>query len=306
MRIELNPLGLIKFPADKISWADHSLLQPTPILIDEETIRVFCGMRDERGIGKIGYIDLSAKNPIEVLDISTEPVLESGEDGRFDDNGVIPCAVIKVDGVYRIYYAGYQPGNKVRFIAFSGLAMSEDGKNFKRYKQTPILERTDEAPLFRVIHSMVEEDDGWLIWYGGGDRFQQGKSKTLPVYNIRHMYSKDGLHFPERGELAVDIAGDEYRIGRPFVVKTEKNYIMFYGYGSEKHPYKLGMAISSDAKNWIRQDQSLIINGDIKAWENEMRAYPSVIRTKFGNYFFYNGNQYGYDGFACCKIEGLD
>jgi predicted GH43/DUF377 family glycosyl hydrolase len=308
MKFKFHRLGLVPFPKEQIDWADNSLLQPTPILIDDETIRVFCGMRDKDGVGKIGYLDLSAADPTHIKSVSKTPVLEPGLDGRFDDNGVVPCVVIKVGDEYRIYYAGYQLGTKVRFTSFCGLAVSSDGTHFERYRQTPILDRTHEEPLFRVIHSMVPDpnSEGFLLWYGGGGGFAQSSQKTLPVYNIRHMRTEDGLTFPGSGELAVDIQGDEYRIGRPYVVKTNDGYIMFYGYGSEDRPYNLGMAVSSDGRNWIRQDDALSLSGEEGAWENEMRAYPAFIKTKYGHYFFYNGNNYGRDGFGCCRVEGFD
>ena len=303
--IKIKKLGLIPFPKEQISWAAHTLLQPTPILLDEDTIRVYCGMRDNDGKSRAGYVDLDARNPLKILDVSRKPVLDIGQHGMFDESGVVPCAVTKDKNGFRLYYAGYQLGQHIRFYVFSGLAESQDGKTFERVKRVPVLERSDKEPLFRVVHSILSTDNGWQAWYGAGDEFRSGETKTLPVYNVRYMRSDNGVDFPTHGQTVLDIAPEEHRIGRPYVLKNGSGYIMFYGYGTEKDPYKLGIAVSDDGLSWQRQDDKMLFDEKDNDWETEMKAYPSVIKTVHGNYFFYNGNAYGRDGFGCCLIEGL-
>ena len=56
-------VGLVKFPSEIINWAEHSLLQPTPFLLNEETVRIFCGMRDAEGRSRVGFIDINPEEP---------------------------------------------------------------------------------------------------------------------------------------------------------------------------------------------------------------------------------------------------
>lgn len=294
--------GLIYSPSFDGSWKDNSALQPTAILLKDK-IRVFLCFRDKNGIGRIGYVDLDANNPSKILKISENPVLDIGEKGMFDDNGVAPTALIKIDNKIYLYYAGYQIPEKVRFIAFGGLAISEnDGETFTRVSRTPIFERTEEAALFRVPHTVLLDDNLYKFWYGGGSSYIQGKNKTLPVYNIRYLETHNLLKIPDIGEIALDILNEEHRVGRPYVVKKGSLFKMYFGYGSDDKPYQLGYAESSNGKIWIRNDEKLNLPLSKEGWDSEMMAYPCVINFNSKTYIFYNGNEYGRYGFGYAEL----
>jgi hypothetical protein len=298
-------LGFVWGPDGSHAKMVHSALQPTPVLLNEDVIRVYFGVRDDSGVSRVSYVDLSANDPTEVLGIASSPALNIGEPGCFDENGVVPCAVIRLANKLRLYYAGYMCPMHARFIAFSGVAESDDGGNtFKRLARVPIIDRTDNEPLFRVIHSIIIENGRWRAWYGAGGKFITGASKTLPAYNIRYMESCDGMKFPNYGEVVLDLKGSEYRVGRPNVFKSKTaGYIMFYGYGSEAAPYKLGFAESRDGYSWVRNDGDIGLNLSKSGWDSEMMAYPAVIETRSGTYLFYNGNSYGRAGFGAALLE---
>lgn len=297
--------GLIYGPDGTYFWAKHSALQPTPYLASENVIRVYAGFRDEDGISRVGFVDVDANKPLEVLRISERPVLDVGVPGTFDENGVVPCAVTKRDGKLYLYYAGYQLGHRVRFLAFAGLAISEDGGNyFVRYSKVPILDRTENELLFRVIHSIMFEDNVWKTWYGGGSEFIQGDTTTLPVYDIRYLESKDGVNFDKKGKVCLGMRGvDEYRIGRPYVIKSGKIYRMFYATATKSKGFRLGYAESRDGIDWERKDEKIGIDVSESGWDSQMISYPSVIRYKDRVYLFYNGNDYGKDGFGYALLE---
>ncbi|MEX0283465.1 MAG: hypothetical protein AB3N23_02530 [Paracoccaceae bacterium] len=296
-------LGRVYGPDGSSDWARHSALQPTPIVLDDR-IRVFCAFRDDDGMGRVGFVDLDLTDPTQVLGASPNPVLDIGAPGAFDCHGVVPTAIAQRDEGLYLYYAGYLRGDaEVRFRAYCGLAIStDDGQSFQRYSTDPILPATGEETLFRVIHSLIHEDGMWKAWYGGGSDFVRGKAKSLPVYNIRYMESSDGIHFPDRGEVALDNLGEEHRVGRPYVVRNGDEYLMFFGKGSEDNPYELAFARSSDGRNWDRQDDVLGLPLSAKGWDSEMMAYPAVVAAGDQTYMFYNGNAYGRDGFGCARL----
>lgn len=295
--------GLIYSTDGNSNWAKNSTLQPTPLLIDESTIRIFAGFRDDKGVSRVGYVDVDANNPQIIKKVSKEPVLDIGLPGSFDDNGVVPCAVINNEGKIHLYYAGYQLGYHVRMMIYCGLAISEDnGCSFKRYSKVPVLERSDSELLFRVIHSVIKENNKWRIYYGGGSYFKRGKKKTLPLYDIRYMESDNGIEFEDHGDIVITTQGDEYRVGRPYVIKDEGIYKMFFCAGSEDLTYKLAYAESNNGVNWIRDDDKLNISLSESGWDSQMMAYPSVIKHHEKTYLFYNGNNYGYDGFGYAEL----
>ncbi len=296
-------LGRVFGPTDRsLSWAKHSALQPTPILL-EDRVRVYCGFRDVNGKSRVGFVDLDPDNPMHVMGVSDAPALDLGDPMTFDQDGVVPCAIVKRGERLFLYYAGYLLCEKVRFQAFGGLAVSEDeGKTFNRHAKYPVLGPTEEATLFRALHSIMPEGGKWRVWYGAGSRFEQGKTKTLPVYNIRYMESTDGITFPREGSVAIDISGEEHRVGRPYVVKIANNYIMFFGSGSEQSPYTLMYATSPDGISWTRQGAIDGLDLSPSGWDSQMMAYPAVLTARGQTYMFYNGNEYGRDGFGCARL----
>ena len=297
--------GPIYAPDGHVAWARHTALQPTPIEISPGRIRVYLGFRDVEGVSSVGYVDVSGADPSQVLEVSAEPSLGPGAPGAFDENGVVPTAVVKVDDGFLLTYAGYQLGQKVRFFVFGGLAHSADGRVFRRLRRTPVMDRCEEALLFRVPHSIHRDGRGWTVWYGAGSEFRGGREKTLPVYDIRRVDTDDLLDIPDLGEIAITLRPEEHRVGRPYVVRrpTDGRYLMFYGAGTEELGYRLGYAESADGRSWQRMDDRIGIDVSESGWDSEMIAYPAVITVGGRTFMFYNGNDYGRTGFGYAELE---
>lgn len=244
-------MGLVYGPDGSSTWARNSALQPTPLVMAADgIIRIFAGMRDDEGVSRVGFVDVDAKDPAQVIHVSERPALDVGTPGAFDENGVVPCALVEHDDELRLFYAGYQLGQKVKFYVFGGMAISRDGGvTFTRTSRVPVCDRTDKELFFRVIHTMMLDEGRWRAWYGGGDSFETSEGRQYPRYNIRHAYSPDGLHLADDYDVCVDMRGGEYRVGRPYVIKRGDLYRMFYGTGTKEEGYRLAHAQSADGIN---------------------------------------------------------
>jgi predicted GH43/DUF377 family glycosyl hydrolase len=292
--------GLVWGPGGFAPWARHSALQPTPIVLDDGNIRVYAGLRDDDGRGTIGFVELDGRDPSRVLRVSERPALAASDAGAFAVDGVIPAFAVPVDGQLRLYYTGFVQRRDVRFQAFTGLAVSDDGgETFSAVSDEPVLAPSEEGRLFRCVHSMRHEDGRWRVWYCVGDEFRAGRSKTLPVYDIRYLESLDGTSFPERGKVCIPIQGEEHRLGRPWVVHSDAGYEMYFGVSTESVPYRFAYATSPDGSRWTRDDAGALgLERSRAGWDSEMVAYPAVVATADRTYLFYNGNAYGRDGFG--------
>lgn len=295
--------GLIyKSPFDG-SWRDNSALTPTPFRLNDDVIRVFCSFRDPNGIGRIGYVDLLSDYPKEVLSISDSPVLDIGKPGMFDDNGVILGDIIRMKNEVFMYYIGFQKTSNVKFLAYTGLAISNDnGSSFIRYRETPIMDRDKNGLFIKAIHSIIYEDGVFKAWFAAGNSWEIINDKPYPSYNICYADSKDGFHFSN--ELTViDFSADnnEYRIGRPRVYKIGHSYIMCFTYGTIDGQYRAGFAESNDGINWVRKDSKLGINLSNTGWDSKHLCYTSYFKIRNNTYLFYNGNNMGFDGFGYAK-----
>jgi len=296
--------GLIYCPDGRYSWARHTALTPTPVLLDDNVIRVYASFRDDFGVGRIGYVDVDPSDPSSVLAVSKEPVLDIGVDGAFDDNGVILGDVISHNGSLYMYYVGFQLVRKVKFLAFTGLAVSDEGgHSFTRYSKSPVLDRSDSAMYIRAIHTARVEDGVWKIWYATGSEWRWIDGKPYPSYNIRYAESEDGVHFPDEGKLVVDFVGSEYRIGRPRVIRVGDKYKMFYTKGTVEGDYVAGYAESSNGVDWVRMDDEIGIEPSGSGWDSTALSYPCVLRFRDKTCMFYNGNDMGKTGFGYAVLE---
>ncbi|MBA7497331.1 hypothetical protein ES704_00059 [subsurface metagenome] len=296
--------GLIYGPDGKYSWAKNSALTPTPILLNDKIIRIYAGFRDENGVSRIGFVDVDAENPSIVINVSKTPVLDVGIPGTFDDNGMILGDVIKYKEKIYMYYVGFQLVEKIKFLAFTGLAISTDnGDTFCKYSRTPILDRSNEGIYIRAIHFVLIEKGIWKIWYSLGNEWQWINGKPFPRYNIWYIESKDGKTFLEEGKLCIDVKESEYRIGRARIYRVENKYIMFYTRGTIKGDYIIGYAKSINGIDWIRVDDKIGISLSKTGWDSKALSYPALIRYKEKIYMFYNGNDMGKSGFGYAILK---
>ena len=100
--------GLIYEPTFDGSWRDNSALTPTAFLLTKDVIRIYVSFRDKLGVGRIGFVDVNADDPLQVISVSDVPVLDIGMPGMFDDSGVILGDVIRVGNNIYMYYVGFQ------------------------------------------------------------------------------------------------------------------------------------------------------------------------------------------------------
>ena len=293
--------GLIYEPTFDGSWKDNSALTPTPIIINNEEIRIFCGFRDPKGVSRIGYIDVDINNPKKIIRVSKVPVLDIGIHGTFDDNGLILGDIIEVENKIYMFYVGFQLVDKVKFLAFSGLAISEDrGETFNRISNTPILDRSDEAIYIRAIHSVIFEDGIWKIWYSTGSSWQKIDQKLFPCYDIKYLETSDITNIYKIGVNCIlnDKNNLEYRIGRPRVYKHDNEYIMNFTYGTLDGKYQVGQACSIDGLKWKREDDLFNLKPGECEWNSKHLCYPAYLKTDKSEFVFYNGNNMGFNGFG--------
>src|SRR5262249_55283325 len=149
---------------------------------------------------RLGYVDVDPADPTRVLAVADEPLLDVGQPGAFDENGVVPTCVVPVGDVLYLYYVGFQLGQKVRYFQFQGLAVSRDGRrSFERQQRTPVLERSDAELLNRTSGFVLRENGVFRLWYVGGSEWTVVNGKPLPVYSIKYLESPDGITWPSEG-----------------------------------------------------------------------------------------------------------
>lgn len=298
-------LGLVYVANGEYPWAKSHAYIPTSIMLDELKIRVYVAFLDKDKVGRIGFVDIDASNPLRILKVSEKPVLDIGLPGTFDDNGVTPICIVKSGNKLYLYYVGWQLGVKVRYFLFAGLAISNDyGESFQRYSQVPILDRSDRELFTRSAAWVRQEDNGWKMWYVVGQKWISVNNKQVPTYNVRYLESADGLSWGKQGTVCLELANEnEYGFGRPFVIQENGIYKIWYSIRTISKGYRLGYGESSDGLIWTRKDDQVGIDVSASGWDSEMICFACIQQTKYGTYMFYNGNNYGETGFGVAVLE---
>lgn len=285
-------------------WAISHAALPTPWFIDDRIMRLYCAFRDAQNVSRIGYADVLAENPKEIVGISSEPALDIGPPGTFDDNGVVPCSIVPHSDKLYLYYSGYKLGTGIPYTILSGLAVSENGGySFRRYQQSPILDRSDNESSFRAVPFVLKENGIWKMWYiGGSEWIKDERGKKLPVYTLKYLESSDGIHWERCGHKCLDFRGDEHGFGRPYILREKNSYVMYYSIRTLSKRYRLGYAESADGKSWMRKDGDLGLDISPSGPDSDMMCFGAIIRYRDRTYIFYNGNNYGGTGICYAQL----
>ncbi len=297
--------GLIYVADGRQPWSQTHAMIPTPEFLDSETLRVYISVCDQEGIGRVSYIDVQADNPGKVLAVASLPILDIGQPGTFDENGVVATSIVTLpDGRKFLYYVGFELGTRIRYRLLTGLAISEDGGNsFRRVQKTPVLERSDRELFFRCGPFVLRENGVFRMWYVAGDRWLNINGKDLPVYTVNYLESQDGIHWDKQGKVCIDIQNqNEHGFGRPYIVKHGEKYKMFYSIRVKNLGYRLGYAESYDGIDWVREDELIGMDVSAAGWDAETVCYSAVIPVNDRYYMFYNGNRFGKTGCGWAKL----
>jgi predicted GH43/DUF377 family glycosyl hydrolase len=297
--------GRIYAPTGELWWAKCYAILPTVDVVDDRTLRIYFASLDEHRYGRIGYIDIDANNPLRVLEVALEPVLDIGELGSFDDCGVNPSSMVNLGGKKYMYYIGWQRCERIPYMLFSGLAVNgRSGVHFTRFSRVPVLDRTPAEPFSRSAPCVLIDNDTYKMWYWSCEYWSHEDDWVHYNNVIRYAESRDGILWNSTGHLCIAPEGPEdYAVGRPWVIREGDSYKMWYSIRSRARvTYRIGYAESAEGLNWVRRDNEVGIHPSESGWDSEMICYPCVVGVKGKRYMFYNGNQHGKSGFGCAEL----
>jgi predicted GH43/DUF377 family glycosyl hydrolase len=288
----------------EIDWYKKNTMVPVPHLVSDSLLRLYVAMCDENNVGRIGYIDVNPNNPSEIIGYSKIPVLDIGEDGCFDDSGVIPSAIYEENGKTYMLYSAYQKQTKVPYTSLSGLAeISADKKTMKRIKITPLLERTEGELFIRSAAFCIKEGGTYKIYYSSGLGWTENKIKEVPKYNIKLLESDNLLKWHSSiPKVCLKLEEDEYGLTAPNIYKNKGLYHMFYSVRSISKGYRMGYATSSNSYDWERLDSKIGLNVSPEGWDSDMVCFGNIFKYNEKTYLFYCGNHYGIGGMGYAQL----
>ena len=293
--------GLIFKVSGEFDWPNSHAQAPVADVISDDVVRVYFAGRNKDSYSSIGCVDLDVNNGFKILTSSNKPIVFPGELGHFDEHGVFPASIVNYNNKKYLYYIGWSKGYiQPLFYSSIGLAISEDGgESFTKISNAPIMSRSKFDPCLVTSPNIFIEDNLWRMTYVSGVKWELHEDHLKSFYHIKYAESSDGITWKRTGVVCIDFRDEnETNIARSSVIKEDGIYKMWFCYVYGNNKYRIGYAESTDCKIWNRKDELAGIDVSINGFDNEMICYPNIISIKGKKYMFYNGNNFGKEGFG--------
>jgi predicted GH43/DUF377 family glycosyl hydrolase len=210
-------------PGGSDAW-DSLNVGPGPVMIINGTyLMYYFGFREKYGTWNIGIATSSDGINWEKY---PEPII-SGGDGW--DNKIAASNIQKIGSKYYLYYTGksWLYDHKI------GLAISDDGINWEKYSDNPILVPDKEWEGYGIYWpTIIRQDSVFKMLY---------MNSIGGVSGFGRAYSVDGIHWIKSDLNPVftwrNSTVSHYRIAYPFILEDEQDYKLYYATVSENSPF---------------------------------------------------------------------
>lgn len=298
-------LGRVFDPACLAGRGLTAALTPVAQVLDASAglVRVFYSPRDRENRSQVHSFDFRVSDPGSMRNPSNSALLGPGKTGAFDDAGVTLGGLVSAEGRQFLFYTGWNLTVGVPFNNSIGIAEYVDGA-FSRLGDGPVMTRTLHEPYSCASPFVIHENGLFRMWYASMDEWRKADDgRYRHHYNIKYAESRDGTTWSRRGVVAIDYQSPgEYAFGRPFVLKEDGSYKMWYSVRGDA--YRIGYAVSNDGIRWERQDARAGIDVSDSGWDSEMIEYPCVFDIAGRRYMLYNGNGFGRTGIGLAVSNG--
>ncbi|MFW9975730.1 MAG: hypothetical protein ACFFDQ_10715 [Candidatus Thorarchaeota archaeon] len=207
------------------------------------------------------------------------PILDSGPCASFDESFASWGSILEHKSKLYLYYSGKDAYGKIRI----GLAISSNGRDFKKYEMNPILNTGNQGSwdeYFAYCPIVWKtQDENFMMIYTGCDNpkysnhIQVGfasssnglvweKSECNPIFNISDKRLKN-----RHGQFETEAWG--------FYFDTEGYYLLYNSVS--KHPRQIFAAFSKDLIKWTRIDSKPLLPSEGKKEELGYMKYCASI-----------------------------
>ena len=197
------------------------------------------------------------------------PIVSLGKSGEFDDMHIFAPAVADLDGKYLMWYPGSR-GTRTERVFRLGLATSNDGKQFDKHSDNPVLE-LEQPKLSILTPAVLRNPDGTTLrehgklrmWFSSADLTKGG------LHTLHETASSDGIQWSKPSGPLLE------NCYCPTVLKLGDEYQMWFSDVS-KRPWLFRRAVSTDGTHWTVDERPVLQLS--QAWEAEVLVYPTVLK----------------------------
>jgi predicted GH43/DUF377 family glycosyl hydrolase len=232
--------------------------------------------------------------------VQDEPALDLGGNNQWDDEDVITPFVIKVNGIYHMYYAGrsedddpyYRPGSTFEI----GHATSDDGLDWHKDPHNPVISLGDEGSYDGMGLSsptVLYENGVFKLWYSAISWTEENYQRLQLAYAS----SSDGTHFTRSSENPLLSVDAEIGVASPGVVFTEGKYYAFFTEYPNGFPYQIGpvsVASSPNGLDWTIMASGILSRGYSGDFDETGVYSPCLLQNGSSWMMWYGGIRYDY------------
>jgi hypothetical protein len=285
---------------------------PTALVLSDRCWRIYFAGRDLNNRSHVFYADFDPQLDFKLMRVHHTPVLEPGDDGEFDASGVGPSCALWVGEQIWLYYTGVSLRQDVPYQTAIGLAISNDGgHSFRRAFKGPVMTVGPHDPLFVSMPCVWREAGRFRAVYSSATRWYRGSRQWECCYDLRSSWSEDGMHWHQQADPVLGLSLAEAGLGRQWVLPDDGGGLRMWlshrgadGFRSAgAQAYRIQSAYSADGHEWQRDSGDLVWAPSPQGcdWDGWMQAYPCVLPLGDEWVMFYNGNDFGSDGFGWAR-----
>jgi beta-1,2-mannobiose phosphorylase / 1,2-beta-oligomannan phosphorylase len=214
----------------------------------------------------------------ETWEIRSEPVIDVGGPGSWDEQHVLDPAAVLHDGRVFLYYSAVSP----RCERAVCLAIAEDGIHFRRHPGNPVV--IGGGP------EVVVRDGVFHLYFWRNVPGSAG-------FQVHLATSRDGLAFDgDEPPIALPVgapgAWDSFTVETPRIFREGGLFYLLYC-GSDRnadYPFHAGLATSTDLRHWEKYPGNPVFErGAEGAWDEGAIWFTTVERIGGRYHLWYEG-----------------
>jgi len=286
-----DPANPIPLNGEIGAWNRH-VFRPT-VLYNDDSTRYEMWFMASSGVNLPNWrpylVGFAVSSDLVNWSVHPDPVLQP-DPGAWDETAADDPMVIRENGTYKMWYAGWSQTNPSGGI---GYATSDDGINWTKYANNPVwLAGTDtwEAGGRTDPDVILVPEEGYKMWYSGWN--QGWETRT-----IGYAFSEDGINWQNNQQdnpvLVPGLEGewDNENVCAPEVLLINGIYCMWYisiGYVSDID--ECGFAASHDGIHWAKDTlNNPVLSPTPGQWDGDYIGPVSVLLVEDTLHMWYCG-----------------
>jgi len=221
-----NPILLFK-PSGNIEWQQDFAQIPFGYVHGDKLKVVFATRRKpdkDRAYCSFPAEAVFALKDLSLVSLSEKPLLDLGGVGSFDEFGVMPGSILKLNtGEEVMYYCGWSRSHPAPYRWSIGIAYRQENGQFERIYQGPIIGQSIDYPFLTASPVVFPTKDfGYEMFHLSGTSWHLIDNRLESRYSIVKSISQDGIRW-DRSSLELG------RVRWSDECQTSPNFFMFEG-----------------------------------------------------------------------------